>query len=46
MVMEKDSKGKISGGIAAHGCNRERYRYPRVDCWLEILKPKAHLEKR
>lgn len=45
--MEKGSKEKISGVIAAHGYNIERYRHARVNsCWLEILKPKAHLEKR
>lgn len=45
--MEKDSKERISVVLAAHGYNIERYRYARVNCcWLEILKPKAHLEKR
>lgn len=46
VMMEKGSNGKISGKITAHGHNRERYRYDTVNCWLENLKPKAHMEKR
>lgn len=43
--MEKGSKGKISGRMAAHARNMERCRYATRNS-LETVKPIVHLEER